>query len=100
MQHLMYKHHLAAKIIMWFYILVLSSAKVIQGRAILAKGIAERKNLPSRVLIRQKILSLISYFFSKISSILHRKPVKEKEKKTEMWGEKKIILVASYDRWR
>ena len=41
------------------------TAKVIRGRAILAKGIAEKKNLLTRVRIQQPILSLISSFSEK-----------------------------------
>ena len=53
------------------------TAKVIRGRAILAKGIAERKNLLTRVLVRQHSQS---YFilFVKNQLYLHGKPVEEK----------------------
>ena len=56
------------------------TAKVMRGRAILAKGIAERKHLLTRILIRQPILSLISSFFLKISSICMGNQSKRKKK--------------------
>ena len=66
------------------------TAKVIRGRAILEKGISERKNLLTRVLIRQSILSLIFNPFSEKSvQSAQETMVEEKVEMTNMWDEKK-----------
>ena len=60
------------------------AAKVIRRRAIFAKGIAEKKNLLTRVLIPQPIISLILSLFWKISSICIENHSKGKKKEQKL----------------